>query len=97
MENNLLTALRKYRPTEGRVLLEKFITEAFAWILKNYSDFSIFYLIKLAELLKCEIEHPNPNWQTQVNFNGFFPDLICKMGCKAFVFEHKAWKRLRQN
>lgn len=97
MENNLLTALRKYRPTEGRDPLENFITEAFAWILKNYYDFSLFYLRKLSEILNCEIDNPNPYWQTQVNFNGFFPDLVCKVGSKAFVFEHKAWKKLHTN
>ena len=48
METGLLESLRKYRPREGKDPLENFITEAFAWILNNYSDFAEFFINKYA-------------------------------------------------
>ena len=97
MENNLLTALRKYRPREGKDPLENFTTEAYGWILKNYPEYSNFFLSKLSAQLNFIDKISNPIWNTQVNFNGFFPDMVCKFENKAFVFENKAWSPLHEN
>lgn len=42
MKTDLLTSLRKYKVTDKQDPIENFITEAFAWLLKNYDDFSFF-------------------------------------------------------
>lgn len=98
MEHNLLTSLRKYRPREGKDPLENFITEAFAWILKNDPDFSFYFINKISDKLKLEkVNNEVLCWETQVNFNGVFPDMICKCGTTTFIFEHKAWGNLHEN
>jgi len=44
METGLLESLRTYRSGEEKFPLENFLTEAFAWISNNHSDFSEFFL-----------------------------------------------------
>ncbi len=102
MNNDLLTSLRKYRPREGKNPLENFITESFAWILKNYPEFSVFFIRELSRRMDYKGEIINPVWNTQVNFGGVFPDMVCEMGSdkehkSAFIFENKAWSSLHYN
>lgn len=99
MKHDLLISLRKYRPREGHDPLENFITEAFCWILKSYDDFSIFFIDQLFEKMNIEkkvIE--SHEWSTQENFDGFFPDMLCRFNDNAaLVFEHKAWSPLHND
>lgn len=97
MEHSLLVSLRKYRPREGDNPLENFITEAFAWLLKNYDSFSEYFIDKILNLLGVEIDADAFDWSTQVNFGGVFPDMLCRIGDTALVFENKAWSHLHEN
>ncbi len=99
MEHNLLTSLRKYRPREGHDPLENFITEAFAWILKSYPDFSTVFVSYLLEKIPHATKDVEQlSWSTQENFNGFYPDMLCEMGNgRALVFENKAWAKLHNS
>ena len=97
METGLLESLRKYRPREGKDPLENFITEAFAWILRNHSDFSDYFLNEIIVKLNMQlhdIDGKNCEWMTQYNFDGFFPDMVCLSNNNVIVFEHKAWSQL---
>jgi PD-(D/E)XK nuclease superfamily len=96
MEHNLLVSLRKYRPGEGNDPLENFITEAFAWILKNYDEFSILFISYVLEKLNIKKDINNPKWSTQTNFDGFVPDMLCEINDFVLIFEHKAWANLYQ-
>ncbi len=95
MVRGLLESLKQYRPREGKDPLENFITEAFAWILRENPAFSAFFLKKLD--LGIEIESTNCEWITQYNFNGIYPDMVCFSNNNAIVFEHKAWGELHDN
>lgn len=98
MKTDLLTSLRKYKVTDKQDPIENFITEAFAWLLKNYDDFSFFFIKEILEKLNSDlVVSEKPNWSTQKNFNGFFPDMVCEFNNNSLVFEHKAWTSLHEN
>lgn len=99
MKSSLLCALRDFRPREGHDPLENFITEAFAWLLINQEGFGRFYLSKVRQRLGLAAEMPaSPiEWETRMNLNGVFPDLVGLEGCTAYLFEHKAWSHLHSN
>lgn len=99
MKTGLLESLRKYRPREGNDPLENFLTEAFAWILINYSDFSEFFLNKITAKPNMQLQGmdgKNCEWTTQYNFDGVFPDMVCISNNHAIIFEHKAWSHLHE-
>ena len=97
MKSDLLTSLRKYKITE-RDPIENFITEAFAWLLKNYDSFSSFFINEITSRLNTGIDVPKKvSWITQKNFGGVFPDMVCEFDDNCFVFEHKAWSSLHEN
>ncbi|MGB6013735.1 MAG: PD-(D/E)XK nuclease family protein, partial [Nodosilinea sp.] len=100
MEYNLLTSLRKYRPRENQDPLENFVTEAFAWLLKNNKNFSDFFLKKILMRLptysglNLQADF-DCKWATQRNFGGIFPDMVAELSDGTLlVFEHKVWAQL---
>jgi hypothetical protein len=98
-KTSLLKALRSYRPRENHDPLENFITEAFAWLLRNHLGFGRFYLNKIRRRLQ-QSELPvglTIEWTTQLNLGGVFPDLVGLVGKEAYLFEHKAWSPLHEN
>ncbi|MGD1851141.1 MAG: hypothetical protein ACFCBU_11230 [Cyanophyceae cyanobacterium] len=100
MGAGLLSSLRKYRPREGHDPLENFITEAFAWILREHSDFSSFFLRAIGERSPehwIDINEEKGEWNTQFNFDAVFPDMVYLSEGKAIIFEHKAWSSLHEN
>lgn len=100
MEYNLLTSLRKYRPRENQDPLENFVTEAFAWLLKNNKNFSDFFLRKILMRLPTysglDLQVSlDCKWATQMNFAGIFPDMVAELNNGTLlVFEHKVWAQL---
>ncbi len=91
MKTDLLTSLRKYKKTANADPIENFITEAFAWLLKNHDNFSSFFIKEIQEKLNSNITIPKKvNWVTQKNCNGVFPDMVCEFENSSFIFEHKA-------
>ena len=98
MANGLLASLRKYPSKEKNNPLENFITESFAWLLKNEDDFSSFFIKKISEKLNITmIGSEKGSWATQENFNNNFPDMVCYLGNNVIVFENKAWSELSDN
>lgn len=100
MNKGLLESVRKYRPREGKDPLENFITEAFAWILGNHSEFSEYFLDKILIELSIPdfgMSGNNCEWLTQTSFDGFFPDMVCISNGRAIVFENKVWAKLHTN
>lgn len=98
MQKSLLSSLRKYSPREKNDPLENFITEAFAWLLKNNLDFSEYFIDDIFS--RMSIEFPNKDtgeWKTQCNFDGVFPDMVYYSNSDAIVFENKAWSKLHKN
>ena len=92
--DSLLLSLRKYRPREGRDSLEDFITEAFAWLLRQCPEFGNMCLEDIYSQLESErpagIDPHGLHWETQVTLNGKRPDMVCHVGDEVLVFEHKA-------
>lgn len=98
MTKSLLRSLRKYSPKKDIDPLENFITEAFAWILNNHSDFCKNFMEEVSiKMGKIDFETSNCKLKTQQNFNGVYPDMVCISNRKAIIFEHKAWSSLHEN
>ena len=103
MYSSLLTSLRKYVPRENHDPLENFITEAFAWLLINNKNFSNYFLREISKTIKSKttnldlFDQADCRWNTQVNFDGKFPDMVCTSRENIIIFEHKTWSNLHKN
>ena len=107
MTNNLFVSLSQYAPRENTTPTENFITEAFAWLLRNDSE--VFQaLIKLLQSKLTEDEvlesfelTDDMHISTQENFGGKFPDMVIQNSTvslkSTLVFEHKVWSNLHHN
>lgn len=107
MTNNLFVSLSQYAPRENTTPTENFITEAFAWLLRNDSE--VFQaLIKLLQSKLTEDEvlesfelTDDMHISTQENFGGKFPDMVIQNSTASLkstlVFEHKVWSNLHHN
>ncbi len=94
----LLESVRKYRPRQGTDPLENFITEAFAWMLNDCPEFGAYFVTRILEnqvLPNFDTNHIR--WETQINFDGVFPDMVCRSKEAVLVFEHKAWSEVHSN
>ena len=96
MNTDLFTSLRKYRPKDGRDARENFITEAFAWLLRNNEDFSNYFIKKIFDELDIKTKAPSntqlispAKWITQTRWDGKIPDMICEINKSVLIFEHK--------
>ncbi len=98
METGLLESLRKYRPRQSKDPLENFITEAFGWILSNHKNFSAFFLEEISSRLQVKgLDYSNCEWNTQYNFDGVYPDMVCISNDIAIIFENKTWSDLHKD
>ena len=107
MTNNLFVSLSQYAPRENTTPTENFITEAFAWLLRNDSE--VFQaLIKLLQSKLTEDEvlesfelTDDMHISTQENFGRKFPDMVIQNSTASLkstlVFEHKVWSNLHHN
>ncbi|PMG50704.1 PD-(D/E)XK nuclease family protein [Shewanella sp. 10N.286.52.B9] len=104
MNNSLLVNVSKYASNDKTSPTENFITEAFAWLLRNDKDVREV----LSELLKSkgtdkavpfELLPDSGLFDTQVNFNGVYPDMLWNSLDKEWsvIFEHKVWSELHDN
>lgn len=104
MNNSLLVNVSKYASSDKTSPTENFITEAFAWLLRNDSDVrgmlsrllkskGIGKAVPFEQLVESEL------LDTQVNFNGKYPDMLWSSLDKEWtiIFEHKVWSELHQN
>lgn len=95
MDNDLLVSLVKYSPRNSHNPAENFLTEAFSWLLRQSDEFSCFFLARIIPNL--ENKYTGWKWSTQVNFNGFFPDMVATCDNAMVVFEHKISSELSEN
>tara|TARA_B100000700_G_scaffold59109_1_gene64237 strand:+ start:26601 stop:27749 length:1149 start_codon:yes stop_codon:yes gene_type:complete len=95
MDDSLLVSLRRYRPREGRDSLEDYITEIFAWLLRNSREVADAFLDNvMARLPEADrIELPNADqdvtWDTQRSYPGARLDMLAQWPGGALLFEHK--------
>lgn len=99
---SLLASLRKYRPRENTNPVENFITEAFAWLLRNDDELDRYFINLIAQKLndtdkKFSLPSGDISWSTQENYGGVFPDMEAKWPGMRLVFEHKIWAGLHAN
>ncbi len=100
MDCSLLVSLRQYRPREGRDSLENFITEVFAWLLRNSSGISNAFLLQLQRAMPegqgfdLPTEEDEVEWSTQARLGSRRPDMQAIWPGMAVIFEHKVWSGL---
>ncbi|MBD2200634.1 MULTISPECIES: PD-(D/E)XK nuclease family protein [Calothrix] len=96
VSDSLFSALRKYPKSQELDPIENFITEGFAWLLRNKEvlarDFINYLSPKLPELIP--LTHIMPQWKTQHTFPGGKIDMVADFGQFALIFEHKIWSKL---
>jgi hypothetical protein len=99
VDDDLLIALRTYRPRDGLDPLENFVSEAFAWVLRNHPALAGRLLARVEARQGRSAAGAGPwTWSTQVTLrNGKRPDLVCEGGGAVYGFEHKVWADLGRN
>lgn len=65
-DDNLFLALQSYTPREGRDPKEDFITEAFAWILRQHADLAERFLRFVLD--QCEGDFLTGPWSSQLQW-----------------------------
>ncbi|WNJ98039.1 PD-(D/E)XK nuclease family protein [Vibrio ruber] len=98
---SLLVNVSKYAASHKKSPIENFITEAFAWLLRNDASVRESFAAFLHQKGEQQgIEIPmidnTGSVETQVNFNGKFPDMLWSASDDSFtiIFEHKVWSEL---
>ncbi|RKF22274.1 hypothetical protein DBZ36_01100 [Alginatibacterium sediminis] len=101
MSNSLLVNISKYASSHQTSPIENFITEAFAWLLRNDEQVREALCIILQSKgsdqgLSFEQLAESDSLDTQVNFNGKYPDMLWYSKDDQFcvIFEHKVWSEL---
>lgn len=104
MYESLLLNVSKYAASDKTSPIENFVTEAFAWLLKNDEDTreAILKLVQTKSSKKGPDYSNSPDdfdISTQMNFNGKFPDMVWKDNANdwVLVFEHKVWSELHED
>ncbi|MBJ7555098.1 PD-(D/E)XK nuclease family protein [Marinomonas spartinae] len=101
MYESLLVNISKYAASDKNSPIENFITEAFAWLLRNDGSvreaIATFLHNKSKEQsLEIPLVGNSGRIDTQVNFNGKYPDMCWESKDHSFriIFEHKIWSEL---
>ncbi|NOH31084.1 PD-(D/E)XK nuclease family protein [Vibrio mediterranei] len=101
MNNSLLVNVSKYASSHQKSPIENFITEAFAWLLRNdvaVREAMTDLLFKQGQECGVEIPHVGNSdlIDTQVNFDGKYPDMLWGSAdnTSCLIFEHKVWSEL---
>lgn len=95
MDDSLLVSLRRYRPREGRDSLEDYLTEIFAWLLRNYRNVADSFLdtvmtyVPETDRLELPAEDQAITWETQAPYPGARLDMLAQWSGGALLFEHK--------
>ncbi|MFB2729321.1 PD-(D/E)XK nuclease family protein [Shewanella mangrovisoli] len=104
MLDSLLVNVSKYAASHQNSPIENFITEVFAWLLREDGAVRTAiadYLQKLGEEKSLPVKPLGDSKQisTQANFNGKFPDMLWDNQDNDFciIFEHKVWAELHEN
>ncbi len=97
-KDDLFVSLRRYVPRPGKDPLENFVTAAFSWIIENNQPFAKWLIQQILDndfQFKNEITEIKCN--TQVNFDGVYPDMVIEFNNITIIFEHKVWASLHEN
>lgn len=96
LSDSLFSALRKYPKSQELDPIENFITEGFAWLLRNKELLSREFIDYLSQKLPepLPLTHILPKWKTQHTFAGGQIDMLADFGRFALIFEHKIWSNL---
>lgn len=101
---SLLVNISKYASSHQTSPIENFITETFAWLLRNDASvrkaIAAFLNIKGKEQgLHIPLIGNSNYLDTQVNFGGKYPDMCWDSEDQTFsiIFEHKIWSELHDN
>lgn len=95
MDDSLLVSLRRYRPREGRDSLEDYLTEIFAWLLRNSRNVADAFLdtvmthVPEADRLELPAYDQEVTWETQATYPGARLDMLAQWPGGALLFEHK--------
>jgi len=92
MKDSLLVALQSYRPRPGRNPREDFITEAFAWTLRNVPYLGNAFLEEInqqAGIPDSETGIFSSEWRTQEHVKNGTIDMMVKTPERTYIFEHK--------
>ena len=95
MDDSLLVSLRRYRPREGRDSLEDYLTEIFAWLLRNSREVADAFLdtvmshVPEADRLELPDADQDITWETQAPYPGARLDMLAQWPGGALLFEHK--------
>lgn len=100
MDDSLLVSLRQYRPREGRDSLEDFVTEVFAWLLRNVEGVAEKVLettvMRMQADRRIDVPVCDVTWDTQVVYPGARLDMLAQWPGGAILFEHKVHAALHQ-
>lgn len=96
-DDNLFLALKRYAPGPNVDPKENFLTEAFAWLLRQHEGLAEHFIQFV--LGQCELDFVLPEdtparWVTQEGDGRVWLDMVADFGDKAIVFEHKVWSQL---
>ncbi|MCK0744274.1 hypothetical protein [Chromohalobacter nigrandesensis] len=84
MDDSLLVSLRRYRPREGRDSLEDYLTEIFAWLLRNSREVAYAFLdtvmshVPEADRLELPDADQDITWETQAPYPGARLDMLAQ-------------------
>jgi hypothetical protein len=94
MEDSLLVSLRSYRTHPDRDPLEDFVTEAFAWLLRNRPGIGSSFLGHIDDQIGLpETDRGTLTWRTQVHVDEGIVDMVARTRDRLYVFEHKAQQK----
>lgn len=92
MEDSLLAALQSYRPRPDRNPREDFITEAFAWTLRNFPSLGTAFLEEInqrAGIQDSTVSSFSSGWCTQEVVANGTVDMMLRTPDRTYIFEHK--------
>lgn len=104
MYESLLVNISKYAASDKNSPIENFITEAFAWLLRNDPSVreaiaTLLHNKAKEQSLEIPLVGNSERIDTQVNFNGRYPDMCWESKDHSFriIFENKIWSELHDS
>jgi hypothetical protein len=99
-DDNLFLALKKYTPGPNIDPRENFLTEAFAWLLRQHEGLASDFLQLVLEQRELDFSldpEARPQWLTQSGNAKARLDMVADFGTQAIIFEHKLWTPLGED
>lgn len=100
IEDNLFLAIKKYVPGPNIDPKENFLTEVFAWMLRQHEGLAGDFIQFVLEQCKRDfllLPGSPARWLTQKGDGQVWLDMVADFGDKAIIFEHKVWSMLGED